>query len=53
MTPDGLPVVGPIPGLQGVEVAGGFSSIGMVTIPAACKRLVRGDTSAFDPARFL
>jgi glycine oxidase len=52
MTPDGLPVVGSMPGLEGVEVAGGFSSIGMVTIPAACKRLVHGDTSAFDPGRF-
>jgi glycine/D-amino acid oxidase-like deaminating enzyme len=52
MTPDGLPVVGPVPGVQGLDVAGGFSSIGMVTIPAACRRLARGDTARFDPARF-
>ena len=52
MTPDGLPVVGSVPGLDGVDVAGGFSSIGMVTIPAACRRLVGGDTAQFDPARF-
>jgi glycine/D-amino acid oxidase-like deaminating enzyme len=52
MTPDGLPVVGAVPGLDGVDVAGGFSSIGMVTIPAACQRLVAGDASPYDPARF-
>jgi D-hydroxyproline dehydrogenase subunit beta len=51
MTPDGMPVVGPVPGVEGLDVAGGFSSIGMVTIPAACARLARGDTSMFDPAR--
>jgi glycine/D-amino acid oxidase-like deaminating enzyme len=52
MTPDGMPVVGPVPGVDGLEVAGGFSSIGMVTIPAACKRLAGGETATFDPARF-
>jgi glycine/D-amino acid oxidase-like deaminating enzyme len=52
MTPDGMPVVGPVPGVDGLEVAGGFSSIGMVTIPAACKRLARSETGLFDPARF-
>jgi D-hydroxyproline dehydrogenase subunit beta len=51
-TPDGLPVVGAVPGVEGLEVAGGFSSIGMVTIPAACRRLVHGGTEAFDPGRF-
>jgi glycine/D-amino acid oxidase-like deaminating enzyme len=53
MTPDGVPVVGTVPGLEGVDVAGGFSSIGMVTVPAACQRLAAGDTSRFDPARFV
>jgi sarcosine oxidase subunit beta len=52
LTPDGLPVVGSVPGIDGLEVAGGFSSIGMVTIPAACSRLVRGGAELFDPARF-
>jgi glycine/D-amino acid oxidase-like deaminating enzyme len=52
MTPDGLPVVGPVPGVEGLEVAGGFSSIGMVTIPAACRRLASGDTARFAPGRF-
>jgi D-hydroxyproline dehydrogenase subunit beta len=52
VTPDGLPVVGPVPGIDGLDLAGGFSSIGMVTIPAACRRLVHGGAEAFDPGRF-
>jgi glycine/D-amino acid oxidase-like deaminating enzyme len=52
VTPDGLPVVGPLPVIEGLEVAGGFSSIGMVTIPAACRRLVHGGAELFDPGRF-
>jgi D-hydroxyproline dehydrogenase subunit beta len=52
VSPDGLPLVGPVPGVEGLAVAGGFSSIGMVTIPAACRRLVHGGAEAFDPARF-
>ena len=52
VSPDGLPLVGPVPGVDGLEVAGGFSSIGMVTIPAVCRRLVHGGAEAFDPARF-
>jgi D-hydroxyproline dehydrogenase subunit beta len=51
-TPDGLPVVGPVPGVEGLLVAGGFSSIGMVSAPAAGRRLAAGDASLFDPARF-
>ncbi len=50
--PDGLPVVGPVPGVEGLVVAGGFSSIGMVTAPAACRRLAAGDADLFDPGRF-
>jgi sarcosine oxidase subunit beta len=49
MAPDGLPVLGPV-GLDGLEVAAGFSSVGMVTIPAACRRYLAGDRS-FDPER--
>jgi glycine/D-amino acid oxidase-like deaminating enzyme len=51
-TPDGLPLVGPVPGVEGLVVAGGFSSIGMVTAPAACRRLAEGKTELFEPARF-
>jgi glycine/D-amino acid oxidase-like deaminating enzyme len=52
VSPDGLPLVGSVPGVEGLEVAGAFSSIGMVTIPAACRRLVHGGAEAFDPGRF-
>jgi glycine/D-amino acid oxidase-like deaminating enzyme len=53
MSPDGLPVVGPVPGFDGLEVASGFSSIGMMTIPAACKRLAEGSpTPGHAPGRF-
>jgi D-hydroxyproline dehydrogenase subunit beta len=52
VSPDGLPVVGPLPGIEGLDLAGGFSSIGMVTIPAACRRLVHGGAEVFDPGRF-
>ncbi len=52
VSPDGLPLVGQVPGIDGLDVAGGFSSIGMVTIPAACRRLVHGRADAFDPGRF-
>jgi glycine/D-amino acid oxidase-like deaminating enzyme len=51
VSPDGLPVVGSLP-VDGLDVAGAFSSIGMVTIPAACRRLVHGGAEAFDPGRF-
>jgi len=50
--PDGLPVVGAIAGIDGLAVAGGFSSIGMVTAPAACRLLATGDTGQFEPSRF-
>jgi glycine oxidase len=53
VSPDGRPLVGPVPGLEGAEVAGAFSSIGMVTIPAACRRLAQGGAEAFDPGRFV
>ncbi|MGI8606280.1 MAG: NAD(P)/FAD-dependent oxidoreductase, partial [Gaiellaceae bacterium] len=53
MSPDGLPIVGPVAGIGGLEVASGFSSIGMLTIPAACKRLVEGrPTPEHRPGRF-
>ncbi|MFQ5427202.1 MAG: NAD(P)/FAD-dependent oxidoreductase, partial [Gaiellales bacterium] len=38
MSPDGLPVVGPVPGVDGLDVVAAFSSIGMVTIPGTCRR---------------
>jgi D-hydroxyproline dehydrogenase subunit beta len=53
MTPDGLPVAGRVPGIDGVEVLSGLSSIGMVTGPALARRLAQeGDVTAYDPERF-
>ena len=53
MTPDGKPVAGPVPRLEGLEVLGGLSSIGMVTGPALARRLADGVHGGFDPARLL
>jgi glycine/D-amino acid oxidase-like deaminating enzyme len=52
VSPDGMPLVGPVPGVEGLEVAGAFSSIGMVTIPASCRRLVHGGAEDLHPGRF-
>jgi len=38
--------------VEGLVVTSGFSSIGMVTAPAACRRFAAGDAALFDPARF-
>jgi gamma-glutamylputrescine oxidase len=58
-TPDLLPLAGPIPGRDGVWVAGGYSGHGNV-LGFACGRLVAGailgrpspELGLFDPARF-
>lgn len=53
MMPDGRPIAGRVPGIEGLEVAGGFSSVGMVTIPGVCRALARGRAQPeLDPARF-
>ena len=51
MTPDGLPLAGPVPGVEGLDVLGGLSSIGMVTGPALARRLVERRHGEFEPAR--
>jgi len=51
MTPDGLPVVGPVGGIDGLEVLGGLSSIGMVTAPGLARRLAAGDHGPFAAER--
>jgi glycine/D-amino acid oxidase-like deaminating enzyme len=51
MTPDGLPVAGRAGEVEGLEVVGGFQSIGMVTIPSVCRRWAQGDGAEFDPGR--
>jgi glycine/D-amino acid oxidase-like deaminating enzyme len=51
MTPDGVPVVGPVGGIEGLEVLGGLSSIGMLTAPGLARRLARAAPGQFDPER--
>jgi D-hydroxyproline dehydrogenase subunit beta len=51
MTPDGLPVVGPFGGIDGLEVIGGLSSIGMITAPGIARRLASGDLGPFGADR--
>jgi glycine/D-amino acid oxidase-like deaminating enzyme len=51
MTPDGRPVAGPVGGIDGLEVLGGLSSIGMLTGPGLARRLARDDPGQFDPER--
>jgi D-hydroxyproline dehydrogenase subunit beta len=51
MTPDGRPVAGPVPGVEGLEVLGGLSSIGMVTAPGLARRVAERDYGPFDPKR--
>ena len=51
MTPDGLPVVGPVGGIDGLEVIGGLSSIGMITAPGIARRLAEGDPGPFAAER--
>lgn len=52
MTPDGMPVVGPVGGIEGLDVLGGLSTIGMVTAPGLARRLVEGDLGPFAAERF-
>lgn len=55
MTPDGMPLAGPIAGCEGLYVHGGHGSIGMMTAPAIARWLVDGDTAELarlSPDRF-
>jgi len=51
MTPDGLPVVGPVGGVNGLDVIGGLSSIGMITAPGIARRLAEADPGPFAAER--
>jgi D-hydroxyproline dehydrogenase subunit beta len=51
MTPDGLPVVGPAGGVDGLHVLGGLSSIGMITAPGLARRLAADDPGPFAAER--
>jgi D-hydroxyproline dehydrogenase subunit beta len=60
ITPDGQPLVGPVPGLPGLWVAAGHGPVGVVLAPSTARmltgHLVDGrpsdDAGPFDPARF-
>jgi glycine/D-amino acid oxidase-like deaminating enzyme len=52
MTPDGLPVTGPVGGIEGLDVLGGLSTIGMITAPGLARRLVEGNLGPFAAERF-
>jgi D-amino-acid dehydrogenase len=60
LTPDGLPLIGPLPGLAGIHLATGHATLGITLAPATgellSKLLLEGERdpllSAFDPARF-
>ncbi|HEX6547886.1 MAG TPA: FAD-dependent oxidoreductase [Candidatus Dormibacteraeota bacterium] len=55
LTPDGMPVAGPVAGSEGLFVHGGHGSIGMMTAPATARWLVEGNAdelAKLDPARF-
>ena len=51
MSPDGLPVAGPAGDVDGLEVIGALSSIGMITAPGIARRLVSGDLGPFAAER--
>ena len=51
MAPDGLPVAGPAGEIDGLDVLGGLSSIGMITAPGMARRLVSGELGAFAAER--
>ncbi len=60
LSPDGLPLIGPLPGLDGLHVATAHATLGITLAPATgeliSKLLLDGGhdplLSAFDPARF-
>ncbi len=60
LSPDGLPLIGPLPGLDGIHLATGHATLGITLAPGTgellSKLLLDGERdpllSAFDPARF-
>ncbi|HEX6677217.1 MAG TPA: FAD-dependent oxidoreductase [Actinomycetes bacterium] len=60
ITPDGDPLIGPVPGLPGLWVAAGHGPVGVVLAPSTGRMLAdhlagghpAADAAPFDPARF-
>jgi glycine/D-amino acid oxidase-like deaminating enzyme len=44
-------VIGPVGDVDGLDVIGGLSSIGMITAPGIARRLASGDFGPFAAAR--
>jgi D-amino-acid dehydrogenase len=61
LSPDGLPFIGPVPGLEGVNLATAHATLGITLAPATGEMLARqlldgapsGAAAAFDPGRFV
>jgi D-amino-acid dehydrogenase len=61
LSPDGLPFVGPVPGLDGVHLATAHGTLGITLAPATGEMLAQqlldgapsGAAAAFDPGRFV
>jgi sarcosine oxidase subunit beta len=50
VTPDRQPILGPLPGLDGVQLAAGFSGHGFMLAPAVARILADAVEGRFDPA---
>jgi D-amino-acid dehydrogenase len=61
LSPDGLPLIGPVPGLEGVHLATAHATLGITLAPATGEMLTQhlldgapsGAAAAFDPGRFV
>jgi D-amino-acid dehydrogenase len=61
LSPDGLPLVGPVPGLEGVHLATAHATLGITLAPASAEMLAQrlldgaasGAAAAFDPGRLV
>jgi sarcosine oxidase subunit beta len=49
VTPDHQPVLGPVPGHDGLHVAAGFSGHGFMIAPAVARIVADGVTGTLDP----
>ena len=54
-TPDGRPIIGPVPGVEGLTVATGHDAVGMILSPGTAELVVNwlldGTSEPLDPFR--
>ena len=52
-TPDGMPVLGPVPGIEGLSIAAGHDAVGVMLSPATaelmCQFILDGNTAPLEP----